>query len=431
MRRGAVLLSALVVASIAAGTAAAQPSGAVVSDGLTVDELVARAVAENPELRAARAELDAAVGRVQQAGLRPNPMLDVGFQRALGPDNNLMVGVALPLDLNGRKEGRVGVAERELDLRRAQVAERERRLRADVRMKAGEVLAARRTLATTAELLTANRRALDVVRDRVRQGAAPALDENLQLLEVSRLEAAEVAQRGRLEIAGLLLRIVAGLAPGPALDLRGALAVEPPALDADVATREALAQRADAAVARAEVAAASARVRKEEAEARWDASVNVGYQRQDSGFDLMGLTSSGATRPIQDVFHYFGAGVSITLPVRNRNQGNIAAARAETRAAGQRQEMVALTIRQEVAAALAQHAAARRALELYERQVRVVAGRTLDVVRQSYELGRGSLLDVIAEQRRFLEVETGYTEALKQAYDAVVEIERAVGRPLR
>ena len=50
---------------------------------------------------------------------------------------------------------------------------------------------------------------------------------------------------------------------------------------------------------------AAARVRKEEAEGRWDARVNVGYQRQDFGFDLRGLTESGATRPIHDVFHYF------------------------------------------------------------------------------------------------------------------------------
>ena len=59
-------------------------------------------------------------------------------------------------------------------------------------------------------------------------------------------------------------------------------------------------------------------VRKEEAEGRWDASVNVGYQRQDFGFALNGLTSSGQPRPIQDVFHYFGGGVSVILPVRNR-----------------------------------------------------------------------------------------------------------------
>jgi cobalt-zinc-cadmium efflux system outer membrane protein len=168
-------------------------------------------------------------------------------------------------------------------------------------------------------------------------------------------------------------------------------------------------------------------IRKEEAEGRWDASVNVGYQRQDFGYDLNGLTSSGATRPIQDVFHYFGAGVSIMLPVRNRNQGNVAAAEAETRAAERRLDFTELIVRQEVAAALAQYAAARRSLEIYERGVRDVATRNLTVVRQSYELGRGSLLDVIAEQRRYIDVENGFTETLKQVYDATVEIARVTG----
>ena len=38
-----------------------------------------------------------------------------------------------------------------------------------------------------------------------------------------------------------------------------------------------------------------------------------------------------------------------------------------------------------------------------------------------------SLLDLIAEQRRYIDVETGYTDTLKQVYDTVVDMERAVG----
>src|SRR5437870_2134188 len=145
------LLVVMLVVAAAASPARvdARPAGGAAA--VTVDELVARALAESPDLRAARAELEAARGRVTQAGLRPNPMLDLSGQKALSPDNNLMVGVTLPLDLNGRKEGRVGVAEQELAVRRAQLADRERKLRADIRMKAGEVLAARRNLAVVGQ----------------------------------------------------------------------------------------------------------------------------------------------------------------------------------------------------------------------------------------------------------------------------------------
>jgi outer membrane protein, heavy metal efflux system len=395
---------------------------------LTVDELVARAVAENPELRAAREEIDAAVGRLRQAGLRPNPMLELSGQKALSPDNNLIVGVTLPLDLNGRKEGRVGVAEQELAVRRAQVVDRERRLRADVRMKAGEVFAARRNLSVTDQLVDANRRSLGLVQQRVREGANPTIDESLQLVEVNRLEASRALLASRVEVTTLQLKALAGFAPDVPLALLGDLTLAVvTGGDRGDAVREALAARPDLEAARAEVAVGRAMVRKEEAEGRWDASVNVGYQRQDFGFALNGLTSSGQPRPIQDVFHYFGGGVSVTLPVRNRNGGNIAAARAAMRAAERRVEFTELTARQEIQAAFRQHEAARRSLDIYERGVRNVARRNLDVVRQAYELGRGSLLDVIAEQRRYIEIENGYTDALKQVYDAATDVERAVG----
>ena len=394
---------------------------------LTVDEVVARAIADNPDLRGARAEAEAAVGRLRQAGLRPNPMLELGGQKALGPDNNVSAGVTLPLDLNGRKDGRVGVAERELEMKRAQVVDRERRLRGDVRMKASEVLAARRNLEVAEGLLTVNRDALRLVQERVGAGAAPSLEESLMLVEVNRLDASRQLVASRVEVTSLQLKALAGMSTDAPLSLRGELRRQPSDADRTEGLRRALAQRPDLDVVRAEVARARAMIRKEEAEGRWDASVNVGYQRQDFGYDLRGLTASGGTRPIQDVFHYFGGGVSITLPVRNRNQGNIAAARAEAGAADRRQEFLLLTVRQEVNSAFTQYDAARRSLEIFERGVRDVARRNLDVVRQTYELGRGSVLDVIAEQRRYIDIENGYTEALKQVYDASVDIERVIG----
>src|SRR5207253_5135174 len=89
------------VVVLGASTAVAQAAGDV-----TVDELVNRSLADNPDLRAARAEIDAAIGRLRLAGLRPNPMLELGGQKALSSDNNLTVGVSVPLDLNRRKGAR-------------------------------------------------------------------------------------------------------------------------------------------------------------------------------------------------------------------------------------------------------------------------------------------------------------------------------------
>jgi cobalt-zinc-cadmium efflux system outer membrane protein len=425
---------ALVVAVWAIGLAVLAPEVQAQArlQGLTVNEVVAQALRDNPELAAARTEIDAAQGRLVQAGLRPNPMIDLGGQKALSSDNNVTVGLTVPLDLNGRKEGRVGVAGQELEVKRAQIADRERKLRAEVRMKAAELLGARRDVEVTDQLLRVNREGLALVGERVRRGAVPALEGSLLEVEVNRLAARRRLLASRVEVLTLQLKALAGLAPDAPLSVAGDLSASPPVTRSpEAAVARALEIRPDLAMTRAEAATAKARVAKERAEGRWDASINVGYQRPSTGFDLMGLTDRGGTRMIQGVFDYFGGSVSITVPVRNRNEGGVAAAEADTRGAARRVDAITLSVRQEVASAFAQHEALRQALDIYTHGVRDVAQRNLEVVRRTWELGRSPLLDVIAEQRRFIEVEMGYTEVLKAAYVAAVDVERAIGEPDR
>jgi outer membrane protein, heavy metal efflux system len=419
----------LALAIIGGGPSVGHAQPQTLTAEVTVDELVARALAESPDVLAARADADAAKGRLVQAGLRPNPTVELGGQKALGTDNNVMVGLSIPLDLNRRKEGRVGVAEREVEMKRFQVTDRERRLRADVRMKAAEVLAARRDLEVTDDLLRRNREALNLVGERARRGAVPPLEENLLLVEVNRLDAGRRMLESRVEVLTLQLKALTAWPAEAPLTLTGDLGgPPPPTIDRQAAVAQALAQRADLRAAQADAAMARAKIAKEQAEGRWDASFSVNYQRQDFGFaGLSGLTDRGGTRPIQDVFHYFGGALTITLPVRNQNQGNVAAARAEAAAAERRIELTVLTVRQEIQAAFTQYEATQRSLEIYARGVRDVARQNLDVVRQTYQLGRGTLLDVITEQRRYIDIEMGYTDALKQVYNAAIEIERAAG----
>lgn len=396
---------------------------------LSLADLVAQALRDNRELQALRAEVDAAQGRLLQAGLRPNPSLDLGVQQNVtGPDNNVSVSLSLPLDLHGRQAGRVGVAAQGVELKRAQVADRERRLRAEVQMQAGAVLAAQRHVRLTAELLQASRQTLALLQARVQQGAAPPLDAQVWRVELHRLEASAHLLESRVVVLTAQLHTLVGRDPmAPPLALSGELQPWPLRLDLEQGVAQALATRPDLRSAQIEVAGGTAMLRKEQAEGRWDASVNVGYMRQSFGYDLQGLTARGNTQPIHDVFHYVGAGFTLTLPVRHQNQGNVAAALAETRAAERRLEALTLQVRQEVSAAFTTYHASQRALAIYAQGVRDLARQNLDVVRQSYSLGRASLLDVIAEQRRYIESETGYTDALQQVYNARVELARALG----
>src|SRR5256886_17509249 len=217
-------------------------------------------------------------------------MLDVsGTQNATATDNMRMIGLSWPLDLGGRKDARVAVAARELAVKQAEVADRERRLAAEVRMKAGAVLGAARDVRVTDDLLAANRQTEALIHQRVTRGATPALDEQLLRVEVTRLEAQRAGQVGRLESLRLQLMPLVGLAAPAPLgvtgDLEGPLTLPEAASAIDIA----LQQRPDLHIGELEEHLAAARVEKERAEGRGDARLFGQYQRQGAGVDAEGF----------------------------------------------------------------------------------------------------------------------------------------------
>lgn len=401
------------------------------SDGLTVAAVVAYALAHNGELLAARMEIEAARGLVKQARLRANPALEInGSRQIAGKDNSIMVAGMLPLELGGRRAARITVAERELELRERAVANSERMLAAEVRSKFGQSLAEILKLGFTEELLTNSRRGYRLVEARVVEGRSAPLEQNMVLVEVNRLRSIRETNEGRVEIALLELRNLIGMSPNEPLRLRGDFTnlIEPLKPIAE-ASEQALRARPDLEMARATERLAEARIVEARAAGRPDASLNAGYQRMNSSFPVFGISDAGQLQPVQDVFNFLTFGVTINLPVWNKNQGAIEAAVADADAAKRRREFTELTIRREVAAAYAQYERAARAMEIYRVGVKEQASTNLDVIRQTYELGSKTLLDYIAEQRRYIELENEYIDALLATYLARVDISRASAAP--
>lgn len=400
--------------------------------GMTADEAVAYALAQNAELAAARHEIDAAKAMVKQARLRANPMLDVEGKRQVPPgrDNTVMAGVTLPLELNRRVPTRITVAEREVEVREREFANRERILSSEVRMKFGETLAAALKLSFTNELVEANQRSFNLIAARVVEGATPPLEQNMALVELNRLKSMRETVEGKVEVGFLELRNLIGMAPEQPLRLRGdfdhLIDQLPPVAEA---TAQAIRERPDLQGFRALENLANARIDQARAEGRWDASLSAGYERMHAGFPQFGLGEHGGLQPIESNFHYLKFGVSIMWPLRNKNQGAVEAAVAELGATKSRHEFAELTVRREVAAAYAQYDRAVRAEEIFRVGVRDPARANLDVVRQTYELGSKTLLDYIAEQRRFIELENDFIEAQLAVYKARVEIQRSTSAP--
>lgn len=402
--------------------------------GKSVDELVALALANNLELAAMRKEAEAGEALIRQARLRPNPSLELSGQRefpgGMG-DNSVMAQGELPLELGGRRGARIRVAERELEIRRQAVAERERQLAAEVRSKFGESLAAIQKLRFTEDILGMATENFNLVAAQVGEGRRPPLEQNMESVELNRIRAMRESSEGTVEVRMFELRNLVGMSPEEPLRLRGDFEnLITPVLTQTEAVARALETRPDLAGARAVELLASARVEQARAEGRIDADVMLGYQRMRSGFPQMGISeATGMLVPIENRMNFFTFGVRLNLPVRNRNQGMIAAARLEVEAARNRREFGELTIRREVAAAYARYNRATRAMEIYRVGVRDQAAANVEVVRQTYEIGSKTLLDYIAEHHRFVETESGYIDAQLEAYLARVEILRAINAP--
>lgn len=399
--------------------------------GLTVEEAVRYALEHNGELLAVRKEVDAARALVRQAALRANPQVGAGGSKQLnGSDNSVMVEGVLPLELGGRRAARVAVAERELEMREQMLADRERMLAAEVRQKFGEVLAEVLKLGFNDDQLNASRRGYRLVAARVEEGRTAPLERNMTLVEVNRLLSMREAAEGRVQVALLELRNVVGMRPEEPLRVRGdfieLIGVLPPLTGA---TEQALQSRPDLRAARAAEALAEAQIDQARAGGRPDASVRAGYQRMKQGFMLNGIDDVGRLAPIEMTSHSVTFGVMIDLPVRNKNQGMIEAAAAQGEAAKRRREFLELTVRREVASAYASYEKSARAMEIFRVGVRGQADANLEVIRKTYELGSKTLLDYIAEQRRYYEVESEFVDAVLNTYRARVEVSRASGAP--
>jgi cobalt-zinc-cadmium efflux system outer membrane protein len=399
--------------------------------GVTETELVTRALASNPSLLAQRQQIAMARGDVTQARLRQNPSLTLGGLKEVdGGDNAINVRGSLPLELFGRRARRTEVAQNQEEVTQQSVADRERLLTGEVRMRFGQALAAIRDLMFVEQLLQLNRDFLRLMEDRAREGAVPSLDADETRVETNRIETLRIDYQAKAEVALLALKETVGVDPEEPIRLKGALELAPQGYDRKQLLQLAIDHRPDLAFERANEELASAELRSDRAKGKPDASVFGGYERPDFGFSQRAFDAAGNLAPIRQTFNHVVFGLDINLPVFNRNQGAVVADTAAIQATRNQIAAVDLSLRHEVAQNLVRFNGAQARVTVYRSGVRDQAAHNLEVVRQTYSYGRTTLLDVIAEQRRYIDIETGYTDILLDAYAARISLEQAIGTNL-
>jgi outer membrane protein, heavy metal efflux system len=399
--------------------------------GTSSNDLVRRALASNGELAAARIEIERWRARLRQAGLRPNPTLDLeqtsgGYTGSTG-DSETSIGVAMPLELGGKRRRRIELAQAELEAVEAEVADRERRLAADVRSIYVEALAALRELETTEHLNNLDLQTTRFVQARVNEGETAPIELNLLRVEVDRLRSRRALVEGRLKAALLRLKNLAGIPAAEPLRLRENLftpVLPPPPTSLDAAIDIAGRHRPDLKLARLNEEVAQAGLSLARANSTPDVTAFSRYTLNRSSYE----DSPVGVRNDRDKLLTFG--VSIGIPVFNRNQGAKAESAAAISQARTKREFLESVVRSEVESAYVRYEAARAAVATFEQGVIARSNDNIRIVRAAYELGQFSITDLLNEQRRLVDSQRDFTETLTEQYRALADLQAALGIPV-
>ena len=396
-------------------------------DGVSLRELIDKALQSNQELVAARFEIDKAKARLQQARLRPNPTLDLeqtteAFFGSPG-DRSLSVGVSLPIEIYGRRSSRIDLAKIEIEASEADVRNRERVLVANILTSYAEALGALRELEVTERLLDLDLETARIVQIRVNEGESAPLELNLLQAEVERLRARRQLIEGKLQASYIQLKLLASIpfedtfrlgeqmtsASLPALPVTTEAAI-------DIAMRT----RPDVRLAQIEEQAAFAGLKLIRAESHPSLTANTRYSQDRATYDT-------APVPFIDRGRSLTFGVSVGLPVFNKNQGAKAEAELAIRQAKARRDFGERVVRSEIIAAFQRYEAASRAVATLETSALPRTTENVETFRKIYELGQIQITDLITEQRRLLDTTRDLTEALAERYRAQADINIAIG----
>jgi cobalt-zinc-cadmium efflux system outer membrane protein len=399
--------------------------------GASSNDLIRRALSANGEIAAVRLEIDRARARLRQAGLRPNPTLD--FEQSNGKytgssgESERSIGVSLPLEVGGQRRRRIELARAELEAVEAEVADRERRLAAEVRSVYVEALAALRELDITENLNNLDLQTTRFIQARVNEGETAPIDLNLVRAEVDRLRSRRALVEGRLKASLLKLKNLAGISAAEPLRLREDLSkpvLPAPPASLAAAIDIALRHRPDLKLARLNEEVAQAGLSLTRANSTPDVTAFSRYTLNRSSYE----DTPVGVRSDRDKLLTFG--VSIGIPVFNRNQGTKAEFAVAISQAECRREFLETVVRSEVESAYARYQAAQVAVTTYEQGVIARSTDNIRVVRAAYELGQFSITDLLNEQRRLVDSQRDFTETLSEQYRALADLQAALGTPV-
>lgn len=368
------------------------------SRGVSLERLLDLAARRNPTVLQARSHVAGVLGKAEQAGLWPNPIIGYTGDQigVMGTAGELHGGfVRQEIVTAGKRrlsrekyEARTAVAEH---LATAQLL----RVANDVRIEWWRTVGANSSVELRQEFLENAEDVLLTTREELNVGQAnrAELHVAVALLEEARLQFAMAQNVYAARWSRLLAHVGADL-PLPA-DLDGNLDQDRPLLDALEARERLLAESPEIAAAKAKLDADRITVLREEVEPIPNVFVEglAGYNFVED--DVVA-----------------GAQVFLEVPIFDRNQGTIRQARADL--VRQRGEVrrVELRLLRDFADRYERYLSAYQHVRQFERVVLPEARQAYDVQLQSYEEDRVAWREVLDAERRWIELRLRFVDWL-------------------
>ena len=385
---------------------------------ITLGEALGRAIATDPRLQVNVAQAEAADGQIDQANLRPNPVVGAEMENFLGsgPFSGLdslevTLGISQVIETANKRASRVALARAERSLVDWDGEVLLARLESSIRSAFVEVLLAQEWIQLRKEQLSLAEQSLQETTRLVEAARSPKVEESRARLAVRQIEFTLQQARRRLATAKSVLSGFWGESGGSDFFAVGKIRLEetPPEFSGLVAK---LGRTAALARFEAEERSRVAALDLEEARSKPDVEVFAGGRYFNEAEGNIG----------------FLAGVEVPWILSDQNQGNIRTARAELRAvsyesAATRRELL-IDLNQAYQKALN----ARADALTIQADLLPSAQDTLNDIQAGYERGQFSQLTLLEGRSALFEVREAYLEALWRYAVGQAEIE-ALTRP--
>ena len=391
------------------GERAPQAAAAATAEPLSLAKAIELALEGNPEVAAAKRQWEATEGQVLQGRSRPNPELAYSLEDTRSKTRTQSWQLNLPVELGGKRAARTKAAEKTREQAQAQLAELQATVRANVAAAYFDVLTAQERLVLARDSAALAKSSTDTVSKRVAAGkVSPVEESKARVAEAGvRVELAQAASEQRNALSRLFALLGRIDAPYTVLEGKAENLPSVPSL-ADL--QPLIASSPGVVLARIEVDRRKALTDLEQSKRVPDVTVSVGMQR------------SNETQRNVLLF-----GVSVPLPVFDRNQGNLLEAlKLEDKA---RDELQAATVRLHSEVAQARERLSTITAEVQSLQQEVLPGAksAYDAATIGFENGKFNFLEVLDAQRTYFTAKSQYLKALGEAHRAAADIDRLLG----